>query len=84
MMESHEFGFTDPKYLENIGSRTEEIAGWKAVGVAEIVVAVPGLHNTDETIYEAIEDVRAAGIEFPRAGWGPRAGEPKAGTGATA
>ena len=83
MMESHEFGFTDPKYLENIGSRAEEIAGWKDLGVAEIVVAVPGLHNTDETIYEAIEDVRAAGIEFPRAGWGPRSGEPKASDGAT-
>lgn len=76
MMAPHEFGFTDPKYLENMGSRPEEIAGWRDHGAAEIVVAVPGLHNTDETIYEMIEDIRAAGVEFPRAGWGPRAGEP--------
>ena len=80
MMEPHEFGFTDPKYLENIASRTEEIAGWRDIGADEIVVAVPGLQNTDETIYEAIEDVRAAGIEFPRAGFGPRANEPRAAT----
>lgn len=66
MMEPHEFGFTDSKYLENIASRAEEIAGWRDLGADEIVVAVPGLHNTDETIHEAIEDVRAAGIEFPR------------------
>ena len=77
MMEPHEFGFTDPKYLLNIASRAEEIAGWRDSGADEIVVAVPGLHNTDETIYEAIEDIRAAGIEFPRAGWGPRANEPR-------
>ena len=38
----------------------------------------PGLHNTDETLYELIEEIREAGIEFPRAGWGPRAGEPRA------
>ena len=65
MMNSDEFGFTDPKYLENFGSRAEEIAGWKDLGVAEIVVAVPGLQNTDDTIYEAIEDIRTAGIECP-------------------
>jgi alkanesulfonate monooxygenase SsuD/methylene tetrahydromethanopterin reductase-like flavin-dependent oxidoreductase (luciferase family) len=70
MMEAHEFGFTDPKYLENMGSRVEEIAGWGELGIAEIVVAVPGLHNTDETIYEMIDDIRAAGVEFPRPGRG--------------
>ena len=69
MMEPHEFGFTDPKYLLNASrSRTEEIAGWRDLGADEIVVAVPGLQNTDETIHEAIDDIRAAGIEFPRAG----------------
>jgi len=78
MMEPHEFGFTDPKYLLNIASRSEEIAGWRDIGADEIVVAVPGLHNTDETIYEAIEDIHKAGIEFPRAGFGPRADEPRA------
>ena len=66
MMEPHEFGFTDPKYLENIASRPEEIAGWRDLGADEIVVAVPGLQNTDETIYQAIDDIRGAGIEFPR------------------
>ena len=68
MMESHEFSFTDPKYHENIGSRVEEIAGWRDLGTDELVVAVPGLHNTDETIHELIDDLHAAGVEFPRAG----------------
>jgi hypothetical protein len=71
MMEPHEFGFTDPKYLLNVASRAEEIAGWRDLGADEIVVAVPGLQNTDETIHAAIDDIRAAGIEFPR---GRRAG----------
>jgi hypothetical protein len=48
----------------------EEIAGWRDHGVVELVVAVPGLHNTDETIYEMIEDIRTAGVEFPRPGLG--------------
>src|SRR5579862_2786344 len=47
MMQSHEFADTDPKFLENIGSRTEEIAGWLELGVDEIVVGAPGLANTD-------------------------------------
>jgi alkanesulfonate monooxygenase SsuD/methylene tetrahydromethanopterin reductase-like flavin-dependent oxidoreductase (luciferase family) len=76
MMAPHEFGFTDPKYLENMGSRVEEIAGWRDHGVAEMVVAVPGLHNTDETIYEMIEDIRTAGVEFPRPGRGEAAARP--------
>ena len=80
MMEPHEFGFTDPKYLLNIASRSEEIAGWRDIGADEIVVAVPGLHNTDETIYEAIEDIRAAGIEFPRSGRPIREGSTAAAT----
>ncbi len=85
MMESHEFQDTDPRYLENIGSRVEEIAGWRDLGIDELVVAVPGLHNTDETLYEMIDDIHAAGVEFPRVGWGPRAGEaPEDAVGATA
>ena len=50
MMEPHEFGFTDPKYLLNIASRAEEIAGWRDIGADEIVVAVPGppQHRRDD------------------------------------
>ena len=36
----------------------------------EMVLAPPGWHNTDETLYELIEDIHAAGVEFPRPGWG--------------
>ena len=42
MMKSDEFSFTDPKFLENIASRPEEIAGWRDLGVDELVAAAPG------------------------------------------
>jgi len=81
MMESHEFAGTDPSFLENIGSRVEEIAGWRDAGMDELVAVAPGLANTDETLHELIEDIRTAGVEFPRAGWGRRASEPRAHSG---
>ena len=37
----------------------------------------PGLHNSDEALYELVEEIRAAGIEFPRR-LGPRAGDARA------
>ena len=73
-----ERAFTSPDVMENLGSRGEEIQKWAESGCDEFVVTPPGLHNSDESLYELVAEIREAGIEFPRAGWGPRAGEPKA------
>jgi hypothetical protein len=78
MMGPSERAFTDPEVMAKLGSRVEEIQKWAERGCDEFVVTPPGLHNSDETLYELVEEIREAGIEFPRAGWGPRAGEPKA------
>ena len=53
-----------------------DIAAWRDLCMDELVVAPPGLHNSDETLYELIEDIRAAGVEFPRPGWGEGAARP--------
>ena len=78
MMQPHERAFTDPEVMAQVGSRVDEIGTWAEHGCDELVVTPPGLVNTDETLYELIDEIRQAGIEFPRAGWGPRAGEPRA------
>jgi luciferase-like monooxygenase len=78
MMGLNERAFTDPEVMAQLGSRVEEIQKWAEAGCDEFVVTPPGLHNSDETLYELVEEIREAGIEFPRAGWGPRANEPKA------
>ena len=78
MMLPHERAFADPEVMAKIGTRADDLAAWRDLGMDEMVLAPPGLHNTDETLYELIEDIHNAGIEFPRAGWGPRANEPAA------
>jgi len=70
MMLPHERAFADPEVMEKIGTRVEDIAAWRDLGMDELIVAPPGLHNSDETLYELIEDIHAAGVEFPRPGWG--------------
>jgi alkanesulfonate monooxygenase SsuD/methylene tetrahydromethanopterin reductase-like flavin-dependent oxidoreductase (luciferase family) len=78
MMGLHERAFTDPEVMAQLGSRIDEMQKWAEAGCDEFVVTPPGLHNSDETLYELVEEIQAAGIEFPRAGWGPRANEPRA------
>lgn len=78
MMGLDERAFADPEVMAKVGTRVEEIQRWAEHGCDEFVVTPPGLHNTDETLHELIEEIREAGIEFPRAGWGPRAHEPRA------
>lgn len=78
MMGPTERAFTDPEVMAKLGSRIEEMQKWAEAGCDEFVVTPPGLHNSDESLYELVEEIQAAGIEFPRAGWGPRANEPRA------
>ena len=48
--------------LATLPSRAEEIATWRDLGVARLMCGVPGLANTDETMYEFLEDCRTAGV----------------------
>jgi hypothetical protein len=64
--------------MAQLGSRVEEIQRWAEHGADELVVTPPGLVNSDESLHELVEEIREAGIEFPRAGWGPRAAESRA------
>jgi hypothetical protein len=77
MMGLHERAFADPEVMAKLGSRVEEMQKWMEAGCDDFVVAAPGLHNTDEALHELIEEIHQAGIEFPRAGWGPRHAEPR-------
>lgn len=60
------------------GTRVEEVQRWAEHGCDELVVTPPGLVNSDEGLYALVQEIREAAIEFPRAGWRPRSGEPRA------
>src|SRR3954453_14601296 len=78
MMLRTERAFASADVMNNVGSRGEDIQRWAEAGCDEFVVTPPGLHNSDESLYELVEEIRAACQEFPRPGWGPRRNEPKA------
>ena len=44
--------------------RADELRRWVELGLDRVVCGVPGLVDTDEGLYELIEDCRAAGVEF--------------------
>ena len=48
--------------LATLPSRAEEIATWRDLGVARLMCGVPGLANTDETMYEFLDDCQTAGV----------------------
>jgi hypothetical protein len=52
--------------LSALTTRAEEIARWKEIGVDRLCCGAPGLADTDESLYELVEDLRAAGIELDR------------------
>lgn len=62
--EPHELAYQDPAKVAAVGTRAEEMAQWRELGFDRLVAGVPGLHNTDEPLYELIEDCRTAGIDF--------------------
>ena len=53
-----------PATLGNLKTRAEEIATWKELGAGRLVLGAPGAADTDESIYELVEDLRLAGIEL--------------------
>ena len=44
--------------------RADELRRWVELGLDRVICGVPGLVDTDEGLYELIEDCRAAGVEF--------------------
>jgi alkanesulfonate monooxygenase SsuD/methylene tetrahydromethanopterin reductase-like flavin-dependent oxidoreductase (luciferase family) len=62
--EPHELAYQDPAKVAAVGTRAEELAQWRELGFHRITAGIPGLHNTDEGLYEFIEDCRTAGIDF--------------------
>ena len=62
--EPHELAYQDPARVAAVGTRAEELAAWRELGFDRITAGIPGLHNTDEGLYEFIEDCRTAGIDF--------------------
>jgi alkanesulfonate monooxygenase SsuD/methylene tetrahydromethanopterin reductase-like flavin-dependent oxidoreductase (luciferase family) len=62
--EPHELAYQDPEKVANVGTRAEELQQWRELGFDRLVAGIPGLHNTDEGLYEFIDDCRTAGIDF--------------------
>ena len=48
--------------LAALPTRAEELATWRDLGVSRLTCGIPGLANTDETMYEFLEDCASAGI----------------------
>jgi len=44
--------------------RADEFAQWVELGIDGVICGVPGLVDTDEGLYELIDDLRTAGIEL--------------------
>jgi hypothetical protein len=44
--------------------RADELARWVELAIDGIICGVPGLVDSDEGVYELIDDLRAAGIEL--------------------
>jgi alkanesulfonate monooxygenase SsuD/methylene tetrahydromethanopterin reductase-like flavin-dependent oxidoreductase (luciferase family) len=50
--------------FSRLTTRAEEFAVWVELGLDKIICGVPGLVDTDEGLYELIDDLHKAGIEF--------------------
>jgi alkanesulfonate monooxygenase SsuD/methylene tetrahydromethanopterin reductase-like flavin-dependent oxidoreductase (luciferase family) len=53
-----------PYDFDNLLPRAAEMAQWAELGIDSIICGVPGLVDTDEGIYELIDDLRTAGLEL--------------------
>ena len=51
-----------PYDFDNLLPRADEMAQWVELGIDSIICGVPGLVDTDEGVYELIDDLRTAGI----------------------
>jgi alkanesulfonate monooxygenase SsuD/methylene tetrahydromethanopterin reductase-like flavin-dependent oxidoreductase (luciferase family) len=54
--------------LSKLRTRAEEFAGWRKMGIDRLTCGVPGLADTDEGLYELLDDLRTAGLELAAVG----------------
>jgi hypothetical protein len=52
--------------LENLTTRAEEIRAWADMGIDRMCCGAPGLADTDESLYELVEDLEKAGVTLDR------------------
>ena len=62
MMEQADVPSIMPASTAAAGSRAAELAAWREMGIGRIVVGAPGMADTDESLDELVEDIRAAGL----------------------
>ncbi len=53
-----------PYDMAAIAPRAEEFRRWVELDIDRVICGVPGVVDTDEGVYELIDDLRAAGIEL--------------------
>jgi hypothetical protein len=53
-----------PYDMDAIAPRAEELRRWVELDIDRVICGVPGLVDTDEGVYELIDDLRAAGVEL--------------------
>jgi alkanesulfonate monooxygenase SsuD/methylene tetrahydromethanopterin reductase-like flavin-dependent oxidoreductase (luciferase family) len=53
-----------PYDFDTIAPRAEEFRRWVELDIDRVICGVPGIVDTDEGVYELIDDLRAAGIEL--------------------
>jgi alkanesulfonate monooxygenase SsuD/methylene tetrahydromethanopterin reductase-like flavin-dependent oxidoreductase (luciferase family) len=56
----------DGTTVAGVGTRAEEMAAWRDLGIDRLVVGGPGMTDTDESMDELVEDLAAAGIHLER------------------
>jgi alkanesulfonate monooxygenase SsuD/methylene tetrahydromethanopterin reductase-like flavin-dependent oxidoreductase (luciferase family) len=70
MMTADEVSFATPEQMRRLfgTSRVEALTQWREQGLSRVTAGVPGLAETDEPLYEFLDDCRAAGLEMARTG----------------
>lgn len=66
MMRPDEVSFATPEEMAQVAAttRAEALRRWSELGLTRVTAGVPGLAETDESLYEFVEDCRAAGLEL--------------------
>ena len=66
MMEQEDLPAVMSFDLSALTSRADEIRAWNDMGIDRLCCGAPGLANTDESMYELVEDLEKAGITLDR------------------
>jgi alkanesulfonate monooxygenase SsuD/methylene tetrahydromethanopterin reductase-like flavin-dependent oxidoreductase (luciferase family) len=66
MMRPDEVSFATPEEMAQVSAttRAEALRRWRELGLSRVTAGVPGLAETDESLYEFVEDCQQAGLEL--------------------